>query len=24
VRQCGWTDDRFGRWVGQQLVAARL
>jgi len=24
VRQRGWTDDRFGRWVGQQLVAARL
>ena len=22
VRQRGWTDDRFGRWVGQQLVAA--
>ena len=24
VRQRGWTDDRFGRWVGQQLVAALL
>jgi AcrR family transcriptional regulator len=24
VRQRGWTDDRFGRWVGQQLIAALL
>lgn len=22
VRQRGWTDERFGRWLGQQLVAA--
>ena len=24
VRQRGWTDDRFGGWIGQQLVAALL
>jgi len=24
VRQRGWTDDRFGAWVGQQLIAALL
>jgi len=24
VRQRGWTDDRFGAWVGGQLVAALL
>src|SRR5690606_34295674 len=24
VRQRGWTDERFGRWVGRQLVAALL
>src|SRR6478735_1032532 len=22
VRQRGWTDDRFGAWIGQQLAAA--
>jgi AcrR family transcriptional regulator len=24
VRLRGWSDERFGRWVGQQLVAALL
>jgi len=24
VRQRGWRDARFGRWIGQQLVAALL
>jgi hypothetical protein len=24
VRQRGWADKRFGRWVGEQLVAALL
>ncbi len=24
VRQRGWTDDRFGAWIGQQLVAALI
>jgi AcrR family transcriptional regulator len=24
VRQRGWTDQRFGEWVGQQLIAALL
>ena len=24
VRQRGWSDARFGRWVGHQLVAALL
>ena len=24
VRQRGWSDTRFGRWVGRQLVAALL
>jgi AcrR family transcriptional regulator len=24
VRQRGWSDERFGRWVGRQLVAALL
>ena len=24
VRLRGWSDERFGRWVGRQLVAALL
>ena len=24
VRQRGWSDERFGEWIGQQLVAALL
>jgi AcrR family transcriptional regulator len=24
VRQRGWTDERFGTWVGRQLIAALL
>ncbi len=24
VNQRGWTNERFGRWVGQQLIAALL
>jgi hypothetical protein len=24
VAQRGWTNDRFGEWVGQQLIAALL
>jgi hypothetical protein len=24
VRQRGWTNARFGRWVGRQLIAALL
>jgi AcrR family transcriptional regulator len=24
VRQRAWTDERYGRWIGQQLVAALL
>jgi hypothetical protein len=24
VRQRGWSDERYGAWLGQQLVAALL
>jgi AcrR family transcriptional regulator len=24
VRQRGWSDERYGRWVGEQLIAALL
>lgn len=24
VRLRGWSNERFGRWVGQQLIAALL